>query len=77
MEDSMLEKIIGGTLLGIGGFVFIVIFSLLFAFPIKWLWNWLMPVIFSLPEISVWQALGLNFLSSLLLRSSNLSTSKE
>lgn len=31
-----------------------------------WLWNWLMPVIFGLPEIGYWQALGLMALSSVL-----------
>ena len=30
------------------------------------LWNWLMPVIFKLPEINFWQALGLFLLSKIL-----------
>jgi len=56
-------------LLILGSIAFIVIVAILFAFPIKWLWNWLMPVIFDLPRINVWQALGLNILSALLLKS--------
>jgi len=31
-----------------------------------WLWNWLMPVIFGLPTIGFWQALGLLVLTSIL-----------
>ena len=54
-----LIKILGVTVL----FVAIVIIG---AFPVMWLWNWLMPVIFMLPRISIWQAVGLSFLSKLL-----------
>ena len=32
-------------------------------FIFKWLWNWLMPDIFGLQEISYWQAIGLIALS--------------
>ena len=59
----------------IGIVVLAVLFALLFALPVMWLWNWLMPVIFSLPVIDFWQALGLSFLSSLLFKS-NHSNSK-
>lgn len=45
------------------------ILSLLFAFPLMWLWNWLMPTIFELTEITFWQALGLMFLSGMLFKS--------
>lgn len=31
------------------------------------LWNWLMPVIFSLPELGFWQAVGLALLSTFLI----------
>lgn len=44
--------------------------SLIFAFPMMWLWNWLMPAIFKLPTITVLQALGLNILASLLFKGS-------
>lgn len=42
--------------------------SLLFAYPVMWLWNWLMPAIFKLPTITAIQALGLNILASLLFK---------
>jgi len=58
----------------VAGVLLIVGMSFLMAYPIMWLWNWLMPEIFGLIEISVGQALGLSVLSSLLIK--NLSLSK-
>jgi len=46
--------------------IIVLILSFLSAFPVMWLWNWLMPVIFNLPTITVWQALGLELLIGLL-----------
>jgi hypothetical protein len=43
--------------------------ALLLAFPTYFLWNWLMPDIFGLGKIDILQALGLNFLSGILLKS--------
>ena len=39
---------------------------LLLGLPLMLLWNWLMPNIFDLPTISFWQAVGMNFLASIL-----------
>jgi hypothetical protein len=36
-------------------------------FIVLWLWNWLMPDIFGLPRITLWQAWGLLILAHLLL----------
>lgn len=36
--------------------------SLLCAFPAKWLWNYLMPMIFNLPKLTFWQTFGLQML---------------
>ena len=38
-----------------------------FGFVTMWLWNYLMPMIFHLPEITFWQTIGLLVLSRLLL----------
>jgi Ca2+/H+ antiporter, TMEM165/GDT1 family len=38
-----------------------------FGFVVMALWNWLAPAIFGLPRIGYWQALGLFFLSKLLM----------
>ena len=37
--------------------------------PLMVLWNWLMPVIFNLPEITFWQSCGLQLLATLLFKS--------
>jgi hypothetical protein len=38
-----------------------------FGFFTMYLWNWLMPAIFHLPELTFWQTLGLMLLSRLVL----------
>lgn len=56
------------VLMTIGTILFIV---LLLTLPTFWLWNWLMPIIFKLPEITIWQALGLTLLCKILFTTSN------
>jgi high-affinity Fe2+/Pb2+ permease len=51
---------------GIGGVVLAALFALVLGFVVQWLWNWLMPDIFALKQISYWQAFGLVFLCRLL-----------
>lgn len=34
-------------------------FGLLLVFPIMWLWNYLMPMVFGLPKLTYWQTYGL------------------
>ncbi len=41
--------------------------AILLGFVVMWLWNWLMPMLFGLPIISYWQAVGLFILAKLLL----------
>jgi small-conductance mechanosensitive channel len=43
--------------------------SLIMAFPTMWLWNWIMPAICGFGKLSVWKALGLNFLCGILFKS--------
>ena len=43
--------------------------SILLAFPTMWLWNWLMPDIFGLMKIDLYQAMGINFLTNILIKS--------
>lgn len=52
-------KVIGLTVLGIAA-------AFLFGFVILLLWNWLMPHIFGLPEITYWEGVGLLILSCIL-----------
>ncbi len=37
-----------------------------FTFVVMWLWNWLVPELFSGPEVTYWQTLGLLLLSKIL-----------
>ena len=52
--------------IAVKGIVFAGIFIGL-CFSVRELWNWLMPAIFSLPRISLGQALGLMLLSRILV----------
>jgi hypothetical protein len=45
---------------------------LISGYPLMWLWNWLMPIIFGLPEITFWQAIGLNLISTILFKSTTI-----
>jgi len=42
---------------------------ILFGGPLMMLWNWLMPLLFELPEITFWQACGLQLLATILFKS--------
>lgn len=42
------------------------IISILLMFPIKWLWNWLMPGLADAPVISAVEAWGISFLARLI-----------
>ena len=64
---------IQGILLVVG---LLFLSALLLAFPTYFLWNWLMPDIFGLGKIDILQALGLNFLSGILLKS-NVNVKKD
>ena len=58
-------------------FVFGTIFliAIIMTIPVYFLWNWLMPEIFDLKEITLLQAFGLNLLTSGLFKSTNSSES--
>jgi hypothetical protein len=59
------------TLIGL-----IVLAAILFTLPLQLLWNWLMPHLFNLPELTFWQAFGLNMLAGILFRS-NINVKKD
>jgi hypothetical protein len=58
-----------GTAIGI-----FLIAAVLMGLPLMILWNWLMPHIFNLPEIGFWQAVGINFLCSIMFKSTSSNT---
>jgi len=54
----------------VAGFGAIFVIIILLSFPTMWLWNWLMPEIFGLTTINIWQALGIMILSHILFKQS-------
>ena len=54
----------------LGLIIMILIIGLLAAFPIMWLWNFVMPTAFGLTRITFWQAFSLYILSNILFKSS-------
>ena len=65
MKEVVLDTI--GPVAVVVGLIIIV--SLVYALPVMWLWDWLMPTIFGLKEITVFQAWGLSALCGLLFKS--------
>jgi sterol desaturase/sphingolipid hydroxylase (fatty acid hydroxylase superfamily) len=52
----------------VGVAVMVPAFLALFGAVTMWLWNWLMPTIFKLPEIGFWQAIGLLLLAHIFFK---------
>jgi hypothetical protein len=56
---------------GLLGLLFWILFAaIIFVLPTWLLWNWLMPDLFGLPQITFFQSLGLILLCGMLFRSS-------
>ncbi len=64
MKNSFEEVVV--ALAAFLGLIAVVIVIL--GYPVMLLWNWLMPGIFGLSEITFWQAIGLNVLCTILFR---------
>lgn len=60
----------------LGVLAIISLVALLLGLPLMLLWNWLMPMIFELPTLTFWQAVGMNFLASILFGKTSTSTTK-
>ena len=43
--------------------------AIILAFPTMFLWNWLMPRSFGVTEITLYEAMGINFLTHILFKS--------
>jgi len=57
----------------VGFITLLVLVTLVFALPTMWLWDWLMPELFGLKEITLFQAWGLNFLRGIPFKSNGSS----
>lgn len=64
MKENILIAV-GGFFVGIG---LIICFSLLISIPVMLLWDWLMPILFGLKEITLFQAWGISCFSSILFK---------
>jgi len=69
-KGDIMEKLITIIIATLGIIGFVAIFGLLFAFPIKWCWNYTMPYLFELKEITWGQAWCLNFICHCLIKAS-------
>lgn len=52
------------------------VLGLMAAYPMKWMWNWMMPDLFGVPEIEFWHAFLLFAMSHLLFQRTTLATCK-
>ena len=59
------ESILTFTLIPLVAILLLIVWSLILAWPMQMLWNWLVPTIFGLGKISFFQAFGLKFLLGL------------
>lgn len=74
-----MSEIITGAVTALTGLiVFLVIFivvACITALPVMWLWDWLMPTLFGLHEITLVQAWGLALLCSCLFKGNSVKAS--
>ncbi len=61
-RGAKVMRIIGMAFMGV---VFAAGFALVFGLLVMWLWNWLMPALFGLGEITYWQAFGVLLLAKI------------
>ena len=69
-----MNETIHNTLVVIG---LLILACLLFGLPLMFLWNWIIPDIFGLPQIGFLQACGLQLIAGLLFKSSQTKTNNE
>ena len=68
------SKVIGAIVIAI---VILLLVAVLFAIPTLLLWNWLMPLLFGLKTITLFQAWGVNVLTGILFKSNYKSVKKD
>ena len=72
-----MKEQLAGCLGAIIGVLLVVLgLSIICAFPAMWLWNWLMPYLFNLPTINIWQTMGLILLCAFLIKGFNITWKK-
>lgn len=59
------------------GMILIVTLSALLAFPVMWLWNYVIPDLFKVPELTFWKSWALMVLCGFLFKSTGTNSSKD
>ena len=59
------ESVLTFTLMPLVAILLLIVWSLILAWPMQLLWNWLVPTIFGLGRITFFQAFGLKLLLGL------------
>jgi hypothetical protein len=75
--EATIGKILSVLVIAIGALGVVALVCLLLSIPVYFLWNWLMPTLFGLKQITLLQSLGLLILSNLLFKGTSSSTKKE
>lgn len=57
-------------------FIVLIGFGLLLAFPVMWCWNYVVPEMFGLPELTWGKAWCLHFLANIFIRSMHIHPQK-
>ena len=71
-----MDDILTGIFTVIGVVALVAVFGLLLAFPIKWCWNYTVPVIFGWNTITWGQAWCLNFLTTCFFKATQTNNNK-
>ena len=66
VAQGIARRIAKWIAISIAAIIAMMIFIFLGGKVVQWLWNWLMPMIFGLRELTFWQAVGLLALSRIL-----------
>ena len=72
-----LTKLVLGVGIGILAIIIVAVVSLVAAIPTYFLWNWLMPTIFSIKTVTFWQAWGIVFLTGILFKNAGSSNKSD
>lgn len=72
-----MKNLMNWLILGIVAIAIACVGAAIAAIPVMLLWNWLMPLIFGLKQLTFLEALGVSLLSSILFKSSSGSSSKD
>jgi hypothetical protein len=74
--EKILTAIVGGLVVAAGVVLLMLVLGALLAFPVMWIWNWMMPELFALPVINFWQAFWGTFMCNILFKGHSTSTKK-